>query len=303
MDMTQYRKIKLAETNRIISDVEGHWLSRIVAKGLHELGENGVAIYLSGYGTNIGEPKVVHLAVKAEREGYPDFAMGFWKKAFELSIGKSPNQNGSKNVQKPKSKKAQPIKILFLSSNPVDTERLRIDQEIRSIRESLRQAKYRDKFDVQQERAVRAKDLQKYFLQHRPDIVHFSGHGSATLGIVLEDDYGGKHTVPPEVLGKLFQVQGAGVRCVVLNACYTLNQATIIAKHVDCVIGMTQAIADESATLFATAFYQSLAYAKDIKFAFESGILEIALNHLPRYDEDTPVLVANRVDPATVIFM
>jgi len=64
------------------------------------------------------------------------------------------------------------IKILFLEANPEDTERLRLDKEVRSIDQALRQAQYRDKFDIEQKLAVRVSDLQEHFLRYEPHIVH-----------------------------------------------------------------------------------------------------------------------------------
>ena len=47
------------------------------------------------------------------------------------------------------------IKILFLAANPKDSDPLRLDEEIRSIDQALLQAKFRDKFDLVQQWAVR----------------------------------------------------------------------------------------------------------------------------------------------------
>ena len=56
------------------------------------------------------------------------------------------------------------ISILFLTANPQDTPSLKLDEEIRGIDLALRQAEFRDSFDIKQHRAVRVTDLQGYFL-------------------------------------------------------------------------------------------------------------------------------------------
>jgi hypothetical protein len=168
-----------------------------------------------------------------------------------------------------------PIKILFLAANPTDTSRLRLDQEIRSIDQALRQAEFRDKFDVEQHWAVRVVDLQGYLLRHKPDIVHFSGHGTAANEIILEDNQGKSQPVSTRALGQLFSVLKDNIRCVVLNACYSERQAQAIAAHIDCVIGMSKAIGDSAAVSFAEAFYQALGYGRDVKAAFDLGCLQI----------------------------
>ncbi len=163
------------------------------------------------------------------------------------------------------------IKILFLSANPSDTTRLRLDQEIRSIDESLRQSDYRDRFDVRPHLAVRVIDIQKYLLRHRPNIVHFSGHGNEANEIILEDNSGNSKPVSVRALSRLFSVLKDNIRCVVLNACYSEQQALAIAENIDCVIGMSKAIGDSAAINFATSFYQALGFGKNVKAAFDLG--------------------------------
>ncbi|GEM_PF-1886852 len=192
------------------------------------------------------------------------------------------------------------IKILFLAANPTDTDKLRLDEEIRGIKQSLRQAEFREKFDLEQEWAVRVTELQGYLLYHKPDIVHFSGHGSEASEIILENNHGDSQTVPARALTKLFSVLKDNIQCVILNACYSKKQAQAIAKHIDCVIGMSKAIGDVAAISFAVAFYQALAYGKDVQTAFELGRVQIGMENLN--EENTPKLLALNSDPKQVIF-
>lgn len=195
---------------------------------------------------------------------------------------------------------SSPIKILFLAANPRNTPPLRLDAEIRAIDQSLRQTKFRDKFDIEQQWAVRVTDLQAHLLRYKPTIVHFSGHGSATSEILLENNYGHSHSVPSGALSQLFSVLKGNIRCVVLNACYSEHQAQSIAAHVDCVVGMSQAIGDEAAINFATSFYQALGYGQDIKTAFDLGCNLIDLDNLG--EQDTPKLLSLGSDPRQIIF-
>ena len=141
------------------------------------------------------------------------------------------------------------VKILFLAANPVNTSPLRLDEEIRAIDDALLRARFGERFDLQQHWAVRASDVQMCLLRHDPDIVHFSGHGSPTSELVLQNERGDRHFVRPDALGQLFAILKDNIRCVVLNACYSEPQAQAIAEHIDCVIGMTRAIDDIAADL------------------------------------------------------
>ena len=96
-------------------------------------------------------------------------------------------------------------------------------------------------------------------LRHQPHIVHFSGHGSSLGEIFLEDDAGLSQPVSPRALSTTFGLLKDNIRCVVLNACFSRIQAEAIAQHIECVVGMSQAIGDRAAISFAAAFYQAVA--------------------------------------------
>lgn len=194
---------------------------------------------------------------------------------------------------------ADPIRILFLGANPQDTTKLRLDQEVRDITSALRQARYRESFDLRQQWAVRVSDLQRALLEHQPQILHFSGHGSRENALYLEDDSGAARPVSGLALAQLL-VAFKEVRCVVLNACYSQGQAMAIAEKIDCVVGMSIQIGDEAAICFATSFYQALGYGRDVQSAFDLGCNEILLRGLG--EEATPRLHAVRCDPSEVVF-
>ena len=65
------------------------------------------------------------------------------------------------------------VKILVLATNPDKTEPLRLDAEVRGIDQALQQSRFRDKFELEQQWAVRVSDLQRLLLRYKPDIVHF----------------------------------------------------------------------------------------------------------------------------------
>jgi hypothetical protein len=111
---------------------------------------------------------------------------------------------------------------------------------------------------------------------------------------------GNSKGVSPRALSQLFSVLKDNIRCVVLNACYSEQQAQAIAEHIDCVIGMSRSISDPAAIGFATCFYQGLGYGRDIKTSFDLGCIEIELENLG--EENTPKLLALRSNPKDIVF-
>lgn len=193
-----------------------------------------------------------------------------------------------------------PIRILFLAANPSDTDPLRLGAEVRAIDRSLRGAEFRDRFELEQQWAVRMEELQDHLLRYQPDIVHFSGHGSTASEIILEDEDGESHPVPRETLGELFSLLKDNIRCVLLNACYSEGQAHAIAQSIDCVIGMSDAISDEAAIDFSSAFYRALGYGRNVQMAYALAVNQIAMAGIE--EADVPVLLDLRQNAETTEF-
>ncbi len=206
-------------------------------------------------------------------------------------------------------KKEKPRKILVLAANPKKTNQLRLDEEIREIDQGLRRSKYRERFELKQRWALRIDDLRHALLDESPQIVHFSGHGykissdvgekigrdllykgedNGDSGIVLEDEQGHSTKVNKKALTKLIEILADGIECVVLNACYTEDQAEEIARHIPYVVGMRKAIGDKAAIQFSIGFYDGIGAGKSIETAFELGCNAIQLKEIP--EALTPVL-------------
>ncbi|EAW34122.1 CHAT domain-containing protein [Lyngbya sp. PCC 8106] len=177
-------------------------------------------------------------------------------------------------------------KILILLSNPKNSVQLRLGEEIREIKEALKQSKNREQFEVVSESAVRVKELRRALLDYEPVIVHFSGHGSGSDGLVLEDDFGKTKLVSSEALAQLFKQFQTEVQCVVLNACYSEEQAQVIHQYIDCVVGMNKAIGDVAAINFSTAFYEALGSGKSYDKCFEFASGSLNLEGIP--ESETP---------------
>ena len=193
------------------------------------------------------------------------------------------------------------VSILFLAANPLTTSKLRLDQEVRAIDQVLQQTKYRDRFQIEQQWAVRVTDLQAHLLRYQPDIVHFSGHSNESSELILENHTGMPQAVPPEALNQLFYTLKDNVKCVVLNACYSEVQAQTIAQSIDCVVGISGAITDEASLNFATAFYQALGYGRTVQTAFDLGLAQLQLQE-PN-EQLTPKLLTLHANSSSIVFV
>ena len=179
-------------------------------------------------------------------------------------------------------------KILILSANPKNTSKLRLDEEVREIEAGLERCKYREQFQIISKWAVRSDTLRQALLDREPSIVHFCGHGSGTQGLALENKLGEMQLVSTNSLAELFGLFKGKINCVVLNACYSEAQAEAIYQHVNCVIGMNQAIGDDAAIQFAKGFYDGLGAGRTFEDAFYFGRNAISLEEIP--EVSTPVI-------------
>lgn len=193
-------------------------------------------------------------------------------------------------------------KILFLTANPDGTSHLALDEECREITEKIRAADHRESLELITRWAVRPEDLLQHLNEHRPHVVHFSGHGTKAEEIVLLDKDRNPKAVSAAALKQLFITLKDNIQVVVLNACFSEPQAAAITEVVDCAIGMNKAIGDDAAIAFAAAFYQAVGFGRSVKVAFESGKTALMLAGI--LEENTPRLICRQgVDPNKIVLI
>ncbi|MDZ7952124.1 CHAT domain-containing protein [Nostoc sp. DedQUE09] len=202
------------------------------------------------------------------------------------------------------------LTILFLAANPVGSSQSRLEQEARDISDGLLRARHRGHFKFEQRWAVRPRDIQLALLECNPQIVHFAGHRKQDKileqketitqefateteteqeeGLVFEDDTGHIHLISAKALADLFKLFSDQVNCVLLNGCYTEDQAKIIAQHIPHVIGMKQSITNKAALDFALGFYDALGSGRSMEFAYHLGCSAIKMAGLSEHL--TPIL-------------
>ncbi len=174
----------------------------------------------------------------------------------------------------------KPITILFLTANPSDTTRIRTNFERLEVQDEISKCRDREAIRLVYEPDVSPRILIDAFQRYRPEIVHFSGHGSANHEVVLASDDGASRLLQKDDLAELFRLQGESVQVVLLNACYSEKQAASLLRFVPCAIGMSTAIEDEAAINFSRTFYRSIAEGESVRRAFETGLLQLKLTEL-----------------------
>ncbi len=178
-------------------------------------------------------------------------------------------------------------KILMFTANPAGTAKLNLDKEHSQI--ALKLQGKQTTFPLITERAVDKTSFREKVYTEKPAFLHFSGHGEAVDHeltemnlpngglIVQNDDHNGYETLSSDALDVLFEYfkeEGIALNAVVLNACWSEIQASVISRHVPFVIGTSKNIKDTYAIAFSVGFYFRLAESYpqiDIPAAFRSG--------------------------------
>ena len=193
---------------------------------------------------------------------------------------------GKRTGRKRRLRRTRKVRILLLLADPSVADRLRLDLEVRTIADKVGISKYGDELDFKYKWAARADDVLQGLNEHRPDLVHFSGHGSSSTLVFVDMD-GRSHKVPKEAIAHMFRLIGADVRVAVFNSCDSSAFAKAVTRHIDCAIGMNSSISDRAATIFAASFYRAIAFGNSIENSFRQGtsalLLEgIAESTIPR---------------------
>ena len=183
------------------------------------------------------------------------------------------------------------ITVLFLASNPQNTTSLRLDAECRDIQEMIRKSEYRDNIRFETRWALRTSDLLQAINEVNPDIIHFSGHGTNEGELVFENSNGDYKLVSKEAIAQTVMTLSDKIRLIFFNACFSAIQAESIVEFVDASIGMNVSIGDEAARIFASQFYSSIGFGKNLKDSFNQAKAALMLEGIP--EETTPQLYVN----------
>jgi hypothetical protein len=183
--------------------------------------------------------------------------------------------------------KPEQLRVLYLTANPESTETtvqhadgsiethgvwLRVDYEVRQVKAMLRGSKYRDLVTLEHLPAATSLDLLAGLNDHRPHVVHFSGHASS-WGLLLENDEGTESGAGMdfELLARALGATDEPPRLLVLNGCESLAGADELLKTIPALIGMSAAINDTAAVTFAAHFYAAIASAQSMGTAVEQA--------------------------------
>ncbi|UWU78165.1 CHAT domain-containing protein [Bradyrhizobium huanghuaihaiense] len=195
-----------------------------------------------------------------------------------------------RTVTRQELKKRAHLAILYLTADPDKAHALRVDAEVRRVQEAIRGSQYRDNLGVEYRPAANVGTLLDGLNDIAPQIVHFSGHGSA-YGLAMDSGKVGKRadeSVSFGLLAKALAATDHPPRVVVLNSCHSSGARKPLLKLGIIVISMKTSISDIGAVAFAPRFYAALAGGQSVQAAFRQGA--VAVENVSITEADTPQL-------------
>lgn len=199
--------------------------------------------------------------------------------------------------------KPEPLRVAYLTASPEGEERLRVDREVREVRDAVKRALHRDLVVIESWPAATFDDVFNALNDQRPHVIHFSGHGSDD-GLCFD----GTDTDNPDgidvnfgIIARVLQATDSPPTVLVLNACDSFEGAELLLDAVPVVVAMMDEISDVAAKAFATKFYAAIASGQSLASALRQG--QTAIELLSGEGATPEVLARPRVDPQNIVLV
>lgn len=194
------------------------------------------------------------------------------------------------------------LNVLYLTASPIANDPLRVDAEVAIVQNEVQRSRFRNRISIFHKPAADLRSLLDGLNDHKPAIVHFSGHGEET-GIAMDNKSvcsPSSQDVPFSLLSQALAATDIRPKIVVLNSCYSSGAKKALLKEVDVLIVMKTSISDLAAANFAAQFYAAVASGQSIQASFSQARIAVAAVSLN--ETRTPELVAAKgVDPAKIV--
>lgn len=195
----------------------------------------------------------------------------------------SPQPSKQQNSSTTNNPKGAKRKVLFMTANPKDTQAIQLTKEYKEVETLQHVMDKKERYTVKLVPNTSTQEFMQRIMAEQPRILHFSGHGTGQAGLIFHDSNDNAQFANSQALGAMFAVfqNTTKIDCVILNACYSLDQAQAIAQYVPFVIGTNQEVADNKAITFTRGFYTTCFAGMPYDQAFMAGKAQILMEGLP----------------------
>lgn len=162
--------------------------------------------------------------------------------------------------------------VSFFAGSATASARLALARRFMEVRHDLASSPAARVFQLKLGRVVRASDLAAVLEAEQCTVVHISGHGSGHSGVALLDSDGNEGQLGAAELREAFKSASGQLRIVILDGCYSKEQAEAISEVVPIVVCTTSGGQLKDSRAFFAQFYRSLGQGIPVRSAFENAV-------------------------------
>ena len=162
----------------------------------------------------------------------------------------------------------KPMKILFISANPVGTGPFQFEKEFLDIRKIF--SDKRACFEVIELFKTTLESLFDKVRIEKPDILHISC-ASTDKYLFLQKENDTCRSVPYNMLSAAFQMFQPYVKCIFVNTWCSTTFLKKVSIPLKCAIGSKTLVDDMHCIYFSTGFYTAISKGESFQKAFEFG--------------------------------
>ena len=178
------------------------------------------------------------------------------------------------------------ITILFIGANYNNQKVIRTEKEFRKIKETISHLPYKNLINVVESFATKRHEITTKIIENKPQIIHFSGHGSLNTGPLFEDDGEIINALDLQIdLVDKLKKYADFVKVIIFNVCESSIIADKTSKFIDFTIGTDETTDDDCAIAFAKGFYKNWGNKDEIRNSISTGNEKYASKHFKKNKE------------------
>lgn len=165
--------------------------------------------------------------------------------------------------------------ILFITSNPTDSNPIDFGEHFKAIDEAWQRGTDRDYFTLLNiKTGVERDKVMEILYTNEPDYIHITLHNSEIKGLYFQDAAKNPDPMTAAEFAEYIKTlcDEKKPEAVILCACNSLEHATAVRQYCNHAVGTNYVFPDEAAILYANKFYSALFNGKNVNFCHKVAV-------------------------------
>lgn len=168
--------------------------------------------------------------------------------------------------------------VLFITSNPTDSNPIDFGEQFKQISAALRSGSERDSFAILPiATGVERDQLKQLLYTSKPDFIHITLHANTIQGLYFQNREKKTEPMPVEefaaYIKKLTELKRP--KAILICACNSLAHAIAVKEYCNYAMGTCYVFPDPAAVVYAKEFFISLFNGLDVRFSHDVAVQAI----------------------------